>query len=912
MLLSPTIFDSSVVGIYWALLGGGTLFTPERDEVKDVQLIAQLIEQHRIDTILCLPTYYRLLLDGAESAQLSSLKRVILAGEACNEKTVDMHYRFLPNAELYNEYGPTECTVWSSVAKLAPEQSPVTIGQAIPGTEISIVDTHGYPVPTGTIGEIVVSGPGVADGYWLDEKETAKRFFTSLPAFDTDVAFSCYRTGDLGSYTHNSQLLFHGRVDRQIKVRGHRIEPAEIENIAASIPAVRECVAVGLPVARSDGNAENALNAIVNSNQTTEIVQIAVYLTTASELDGDENGEGNTAHKEDLCVEVLERIENTLPAYMHPSQVLLLEKIPKTVTGKFDLVAMQSCEIIAQASKTKQRSGNTAFSESEKSELNETVQNILDQLELVAIDVLQVSNIFPDDTFYELGGDSIAAIMFVSRAREKGVNCDINQLASKKSFGSIAIELAKTVDTNVENDELEDHFGPTKLTPIQQWYFSLQNPKPEHWNIAFRVSLNRSILIDDLSESITNLLNRFPAIGSRFTRDENGWSCDIPESVSNTALITTLASGTDSIQQLDTVLQQIAESWRLETGWLIGFVLVENELGHTDELYLMVHHLVLDHIAVSLLVRHILSDCGYLSNSDSSQATVPMSLRQYARMTAETEIKADSSKWATPDKSVLNDSRPFSTEENSDYFVVKLTETDTSNLLDATDDANVNVLEVLVTVLSTLWRRYSGQHSVEELELYVEASRRELTLNDQETADVIGWLTLFHPVDNSSIQHEDILNALKNTKNSLRGDKESNYQYLNWYFEQRSECPTIGTENTTCLINYVGDSDSFMEREEYTMSGYDKLFLRDKDAKRAFDIELNAQIDNGQLLLAWHVVQRLDSAYIQKFSQSVVEEIRVLSSRLRESEVQPVYTPSDFSAASLSQEDIDKMMDDLG
>ena len=908
MLLSPTVFDSSVVGIYWALLGGGSLIAPESDEVKDVQLISKLIEQHGVDTILCLPTYYRLLLEGAKPEQLISLKRVILAGETCSGAIVELHHRTIPNAELFNEYGPTECTVWSSVARLEPNQSQVTIGDAIPGTSINIVDEHGYPVPMGTLGEIVVSGPGVARGYLFDDLETSKRFHSSLPAFENVSANKSYRTGDLGSFTTEQQLLFHGRIDRQIKIRGHRIEPAEIESAALNIPRVGKCVAIGVQSARLNDDGEGSLKKPTQMVSDALFDQISVYVMTASVSSNSEEDNVAVIDPMLLCEEVLDSIESNLPAYMHPAQVIVIDKFPKTATEKIDIAGLQSCEILAQVSKAKDQTKNSVAS---LSELEEPIQNILNQLELVAREVLQVSKIHPDDTFYELGGDSISAIMFVSRAREKGLDCDIKQLAAQKSFSVIATELAEIEKCSKDANESVRHHGPTSLTTIQRWYFSLKNPNPAHWSIAYRISLDHASKISLLSNSVTKTLNRFPAIGSRFTKDSTGWHCDIPESCSGLELINTISTDAAANQQLDSVLKQLAESWKLDKGWMIGFVFVEHEPALTTEFYLVVHHLVLDHIAISLLIRHICGDAGYHRDSDRAVAKEPMSLRQYASISSEAQCTVDSSQWASLADGMSSNPRPFSTEAQSDYTIISLSEQDTREVVLASEAANVNLLEVLVTVLSIVWNRRVNSQAASGLDLYIEASGRELPLDEQDVSDVVGWMTLFYPVDKSLINPSDSSETLKSVKNSLRLHKETHYQYLNWYFQQHKGCPTQGAINATCLINYLGESSSLMEADGYSINVCKKRFLRDKNANRPFDIELNAYSSNNQLHLDWYVGENTSSNFIEDLSRELIDEMISLANQLRTSGGRPLYTPSDFSSASLSQDDLDSILRDI-
>ena len=166
----------------------------------------------------------------------------------------------LPTCCLYNEYGPTEATVWCTVWKASAEQEPVLIGRPIPGAEINILNADRRPVPIGVPGELYVGGPGVAPGYL-----NAERF-----------ADNVYPTGDRACWLENGELLFLGRVDEQIKVRGHRIEPGEIEAALMSCPGVQEAVAVS-----EASLAEPGVEALVSAMSDLDPVQIKQMIDEA-------------------------------------------------------------------------------------------------------------------------------------------------------------------------------------------------------------------------------------------------------------------------------------------------------------------------------------------------------------------------------------------------------------------------------------------------------------------------------------------------------------------------------------------------------------------------------------------------------------------------------------------------------
>ncbi len=233
LLLSSFAFDSSLVGIFWTLCQGGTLYLPAHEGEKDIQHVAQLINQYNVTHMLALPSLYQILLDFAASDDLYSLKTVIVAGEACSISLVQDHYAILSTTKLYNEYGPTEGTVWSTVWEIPPDATKMLIGHPVPNMQVQIVDANLNSVPIGVNGEILISGDGIADGYHNRPELTAERFIDGA-----------YRTGDLGRYLPDGTIEFLGRIDHQVKISGYRIETGEIESVLMQYDVVQEAIVI--------------------------------------------------------------------------------------------------------------------------------------------------------------------------------------------------------------------------------------------------------------------------------------------------------------------------------------------------------------------------------------------------------------------------------------------------------------------------------------------------------------------------------------------------------------------------------------------------------------------------------------------------------------------------------------------
>ncbi len=241
LLVSPFFFDSSVAGIYWTLCQGGTLVLPGPGKERDVLHLADLIDRHEISHWLSIPSLYEILLEEAPE-KLCSLRVVILAGEAFLAGLQLRHYEQLLDTKIFNEYGPTEATVWSLVHFVPPSGSEgsIPVGRPVANTKIYLLNAHQHPVCLRVPAELHIGGLNVARGYLNRPGLTAEKFIPD--AWSKIPGNRLYKTGDLGRYVVDGNVEFLGRTDRQVKIQGHRIETEEIRSILRQHPGVRDAV----------------------------------------------------------------------------------------------------------------------------------------------------------------------------------------------------------------------------------------------------------------------------------------------------------------------------------------------------------------------------------------------------------------------------------------------------------------------------------------------------------------------------------------------------------------------------------------------------------------------------------------------------------------------------------------------
>ncbi|WP_144444395.1 amino acid adenylation domain-containing protein, partial [Caballeronia arationis] len=307
LLLSSLAFDSSVAGLFGTLTNGGCLAIVDIDTARDPNAIIKLVRNRDITRVLCVPSLGQAILDSMSSSGEHKLREIIVAGEACPPSLARQSSALPRPVSLYNEYGPTEATVWATAYRCLPEETNlVPIGRPIANTRVYLLDAQRQLTPPGAIGELYIGGAGVSRGYLNRPELTAERFIDD--PFSGQPGARLYRTGDLARYRPDGNIEFLGRNDHQVKIRGFRIELGEIEAQIASHPAVREAVVI----ARA-------------RHEKTQDQQLVAYVTGTAEIDAST---------------LREHLASRLPDYMVPSAFVVLDALPLTPNGKLDRRAL--------------------------------------------------------------------------------------------------------------------------------------------------------------------------------------------------------------------------------------------------------------------------------------------------------------------------------------------------------------------------------------------------------------------------------------------------------------------------------------------------------------------------------------------------------------------------------------------
>ncbi|HST59931.1 MAG TPA: non-ribosomal peptide synthetase, partial [Longimicrobium sp.] len=365
-------FDISVLEIFLPLLHGAATIILPRERAADPALLAEAIRTYAPTVMQATPATWRMLVSGAWKG--APEMRALCGGEALPAELASA-VRSRVGA-LWNVYGPTETTIWSTAEAVRGDSAgtvggQVAIGRPLANTRVYVLDTAGEPVPVGVAGELYIGGAGVVRGYLGRPGQTAERFVAD--PFGGEPGARMYRTGDLARWRPDGTMEFVGRTDFQVKVRGFRIELGEIEARLAEHAEVREAVVL----AREDVPGDQRLVA---------------YWTPASPAStGPAANEALRAH-----------LSTALPEYMVPAAYVRLDALPLTPNGKIDRKALPAPEGDAYASR----------------EYEAPVGKFEVALAEIWAELLRVARVGRMDNFFDLGGHSLLALQVVSRVRQ--------------------------------------------------------------------------------------------------------------------------------------------------------------------------------------------------------------------------------------------------------------------------------------------------------------------------------------------------------------------------------------------------------------------------------------------------------------------------------------------------------------
>ncbi|MFE5808395.1 amino acid adenylation domain-containing protein [Streptomyces sp. NPDC056491] len=724
---TPASFDVSVWEFFWPLAEGVPLVIARPDGHKDPLYLADLIREERVSVLHFVPSMLAAFLGETGIAGCPSLRLVVCSGEALPTELVTRFHASAAGAPvaLENLYGPTEAAVdvtsgACTTLTAAEGRASASIGLPVWNTRVYVLDERLRPVPVGVPGELYLAGVQLARGYLGRPSLTGERFVAD--PYGAPGA-RMYRTGDLVRWSRDGRLDYLGRTDDQVKLRGFRIEPGEIEAVLTGSPEVDRAAVI----VREDQPGVRRLVAYTVPAPGATIDPAALRTLAAARL----------------------------PEYMVPAVFTELERLPLSANGKLDRRALPAPVVAGPAASAAPVAQVPAG----------TPEQILCA---VMGEVLGLPGVGPDANFFELGGDSIVSIRLVGLARKAGLTVSARQIFTHPTPAALASVATVPEDSSAPAAHTADAGpGPLPLPPVASWLAERGGPFASFAQ-ARLVRLPVGARRPHLAAALQAVLDHHDALRQQLTVPRPGvWSAEIRPADAVEAA--TVLEGVDAQGLSDSALRELvaAESarvWRLldpEAGVLVRAVHLDRGPAESGRLLLVVHHLAVDEVSWQILLpdleaAHEAAAAGRTPDLEPvgtplrAWTTHLLAEAQSPRRTAELD------RWlaAAPGGPLLA-GRPLDpgtdTAATARRLSVRISAERTAPLLQAVPAAfhgtvGDTLLSALVLAVGD-WATCSGQPRPDGFTIDLEGHGREQELlPGADLTRTVGWLTSIHPL----------------------------------------------------------------------------------------------------------------------------------------------------------------------
>ena len=854
-------FDVSVGEMWGALLYGGRLVVVPEPVTRSAGELHALLVSERVDVLIQSPSAVRVL----DPRGLESVA-LVATGEACAADVVD---RWAGGRVMVNAYGPTEATVWATISEpLAPGSGPPPIGGPLSHAALFVLDGWLRPVPVGVAGELYVAGAGVGCGYWRRPGLTGSRF-VACPFGAPGTRM--YRTGDMVRWRADGQLEYLGRFDEQVKIRGYRIEPAEVAAVLAGLPGVEQAVVI----AREDRPGDKRLVGYVTGQVDPRAAR--VWLGAR------------------------------MPAYMVPSAVVGLDSLPLTVNGKLD---KQALPVPEYGDADRYRAPTTPSEEI---------------LAGIYAEVLGLDRVGVEESFFDLGGDSILSIQVVARARAAGLWCRPRDIFVQQTVAGVA-RVARLADG--QSDQMDDGVGELVATPVIRWLASVQGPVGQ-----FAQTMVLQAPAEATKADVVVLLQALLDRHAMLRLQVHGWENPSRRWV----LVARPAGSVDAEECVQSVAalddEALVMPWaRLDPG--AGVMLSALWVTTTQQLVLVIHHLAVDAVSWRILVADL--NEAWAQHRVGRQVTLAVrgtSFRRWAAVLNEhahspvvveqaprcREIAAAPAVLPAVDSTV-------DTFVSAGHCAVSLDTDTTAMLLGAAPAAfHAGIQDLLLIAFGLAWVEFLGTGDA-PIGIEVEGHGRQESLAPGiDLSHTMGWFTTKYPValrlgqlswPQVSAGDAALGTLIKDAKEQLRampdGLTHGLLRYLNPAVELAAPDPPIGFNYLGRLPGSGGDPAAAADTWRISSSGPPWIDAVDEAfaIPLMHTVEVNAvtiDTDAGpQLQANWTwAPAKLDRAQIDRISRLWFEALRGICAHVRHGG--GGFTPSDVALTHLSQAQIDHL-----
>ncbi len=872
-LNAPILFDASVQQLV-LLLKGHTLYPIPQDVRLSGEMLLSFIRRNQLDVLDCVPSQLKLLLDEGLMDSGQWQPGVCLPGGEAIDGDMWRQVQASAQTQFYNVYGPTECTVDSTISHINGYDGTPNIGRPLRNTQVYILDNDMQPVPVGVPGELFIGGNGVGRGYLNRPDLTAERF---LPhPFSEQRGERLYRSGDLGRFLPDGNIEFLGRVDHQVKVRGFRIELGEIEAVLSETEPIKDAV-------------------VIVREDMPGIQRIVAYLTASGEKKPTDNN-------------LRSHCKLKLPDYMIPSVFVWMEEIPLTPNGKIDRKALPEPDSFRPNLETEYVAPTT---ENEK-----ILTDILQQL-------LGLEQVGIRDNFFELGGDSILSIQVIARAKQAGLVITPKQIFESPTVEGLAAVAVKGKAMQAEQGLVT---GDVILTPIQRRFFELDFSEPHHWNQSLMLETDQPLDRGTLEQVVGKLIEHHDALRLRFPSG-NGYPQPIivkPDGQIPFSYFDISSLPADKqLTEIESQAATLQAGLNLQDGPILRVAYFKRDARHSDRLLIVIHHLVVDTVSWRILSEDI--PLLYNQVKEGKPAQLPpksTSFRYWAQQLAAYGSRRIPQEEITfwremATKKFYGLTPDFERGPNNEAFLLfaqeQLDNALTQQLLkEISPRLNARFTDILLTTLLRALGRWNGQH---KLWLELEGHGRENLFDGVDLSRTVGWFTTLYPVylDISGIVEP--LEALQKVKEQMRRIPANGIGFglLKYFAEDAELRETLAMlPYADIIFNYLGQ----FETNHSTSGAFRpitdiKMVERSPKALRPNLWDISISIVDGVLNLRIAFSGNFfKEESVRQFLQYYSDELKSFAQHAGAVK-EEIYSAADFNEAGLEDTELGDLLSEL-
>ncbi|KAK7227934.1 hypothetical protein V2G26_000104, partial [Clonostachys chloroleuca] len=886
-------FDFAWSNLLLPLSVGGSICIPSEEQRKNE--IAESINQLGANFAFFTPSVARVL----DPTTLPNLKRLVVGGEAVQRNDF---YHWPSRIKLLNIYGPSECTVMATYTDIRPgQENDGTIGKGA-GSTTWVVQPSGQNLsPIGAVGELYLEGPLVGIGYLEDAERTASSFLEDPPWLcrggpgHLGRRGRVYRTGDLVRYNTDGSLVFVGRRDTQVKLRGQRIELQEVEHHVQSLLATdnKSGIQIVAEIIEPEGSRNPTLVAFVHSMMSHNHLGAA-----------DEEVHRNAVRKMTDGIE--DRLGENVPVYMIPTAFIPLQSIPMTASGKTDRRRLRELGVSMYSAHRVQRTKNGYRPPS--SELENVLQTIWS-------DVLNIpqESIAIDTAFTRLGGDSISSMQVVSRCRAKNISITTSDILRSKTIEKLALCCKEVKPKSVIAEESTEE-TLWHLSPVQQMFFEFHPQGLDHFNQSFMLKLKAPVSDNVLSAAIGATVSRHPMLRARFWPDSNGcWQqLVVKDSQHAFAFERHVACQRSEVQALAKARQ---ESLSILSGPVFAAD-VFSIPGEEQSLLLTAHHLIIDLMSWRIIWHDI--EQHIRAGEGSGFAPEPFSFQAWSKVQRHTSRSLQPeqvlpSHITAPDFGFWGLELGENDSASCRSYVESLDERTTGLLLGQSNDCyRTEPVDILLAALTYSFQQvFTDRHSPP---IFLEGHGREPPADLQvDLSETVGWFTSMHPVDAPIAADDSILTAIQSVKDYRRRVPGKGQPYFAYRYHTEGGRRVFDSHREMeVILNYTGrfqqlESDNGLFQPEDRLELVSGIEEVSPKAQRFSLVEVSADIRQGRLALSFYINKRMNhQGRLEDWAKLTQHNLNLAVHQLANTE--PTFTLSDFSLLSTTNLSLERLL----